>query len=158
MTLLLDPAIRDWVVLPLLFIIIVAGLLRQEVSMYLALGGKEAIPSVAQRAHCLVQHCRTIHSGSAVATHALTSVAWQARQQHVIELLRAEADELLRDDERRKQESSAAGGAPPLANDPMEALMKNPMGMLGGNMVFMVQNMVRFLISYLIKTYFILEA
>jgi hypothetical protein len=27
--------------------------------------------------------------------------------------------------------------------DPLEAMMSNPMSMLGGNMVFMVQNMVR---------------
>lgn len=110
--------------------------------MYLALGGKEPIPSIVQRAHGLLQQCRTIRTGSAVATHSLTSAAWHARKQHVIVLLRTEAEILLREDEKMKQ-ASAAGAAP--ANDPMEALMKNPMGMLGGNMVFMVQNMVRFL-------------
>ena len=138
MTLLLDPDIRDWVVLPLFVIIVVAGLLRQEVSLYLQ-GAKTPVPAVFQRATTLLQQCSKVRS--AATTNALTGTQWQVRKQHAIEMLRAEAAWLEAEHEKQ-QEEAAGGGAGAPSNDPMDAMMKNPMSMLGGNMVFMVQNMV----------------
>jgi hypothetical protein len=57
-------------------------------------------------------------------------VSWMAHRDAAVELLREEAEWL---------ESDENSGD---AEDPMEKMMANPMGMLGGNMVFMVQNMV----------------
>jgi ER membrane protein complex subunit 3 len=147
MTLLLDPDIRDWVVLPLFVIIVVAGLLRQQVSLYL-IGAKTPAPPTAQRVMALLQQCSKIRSATAI--HALPTLQWQLRKQHVIELLRETATQIEAEHERQlkghnndNEDGSPSGNAPPAANDPMEAMMKNPMSMMGGNMVFMVQNMVR---------------
>jgi ER membrane protein complex subunit 3 len=145
MTLLLDPDIRDWVVLPLFVIIVVAGLLRQQVSLYL-IGAKTPLPPTAQRVTSLLQQCSKIRSATAI--HALPTLQWQLRKQHVIELLRETATQIEAEHERQlkghvNEDGSPSGTAPPAANDPMEAMMKNPMSMMGGNMVFMVQNMVR---------------
>lgn len=135
MTLLLDPDIRDWVVLPLFVIIVVAGLLRQEVSLYLQ-GAKTPVPAIFQRATTLLQQCSKVRS--AATANALTSTQWQVRKQHAIEMLRAEAAWLEAEHEKQKEEAADGG----LSNDPLDAMMKNPLSMLGGNMVFMVQNMV----------------
>jgi ER membrane protein complex subunit 3 len=146
MTLLLDPDIRDWVVLPLFVIIVVAGLLRQQVSLYL-IGAKTPVPPTAQRVASLLQQVSKIRSATAI--HALPTLQWQLRKQHVIELLRETATQIEADHERQlkghsvNEDGSPSGTAPPAAEDPMEAMMKNPMSMMGGNMVFMVQNMVR---------------
>jgi predicted transcriptional regulator len=139
MTLLLDPDIRDWVVLPLFVIIVVAGLLRSVVSQYLQ-GAKQPIPAVAQRAQNMLQQTTRIRSSAA---NYISQKQWHARKQHAIEFLRSEADHLDEVHEKQKQDGTAAP-------DPMEAMMANPMSMLGGNMVFMVQNMVR---HFLLKNY-----
>lgn len=132
MTLLLDPDIRDWVVLPLFVIIVVAGLLRSVVSQYLQ-GAKQPVAPTAQRAHNMLKQTTRIRTSAA---NYMSQKQWQARKQHVMELLRSEADHLEETHEKQKED----GTAPP---NPMEAMMANPMSMLGGNMVFMVQNMVR---------------
>lgn len=125
MTLLLDPDIRDWVVLPLFIIIVFAGLLRQVVAQYMQ-GAKQPIPAAAQRVQSMARHCHALRTAAA---HSMTTSQWYLRRDQAVALLRAEAKRL----------ESAEGEA---AADPMEAMMSNPMGMMGGNMVFMVQNMV----------------
>lgn len=142
MTLLLDPDIRDWVVLPLLVIIVVAGLLRQQVSLYL-LGSKTPVPPLSQRVSSLLNQCSKIRSSSASSPiHAFPTLQWQMRKQHVIELLRETAAQMEADQEKEKNNTGSGEGSA-INNDPMDAMMKNPMSMMGGNMVFMVQNMVR---------------
>lgn len=126
MTLLLDPDIRDWVVLPLFVIIVFAGLLRQVVAQYMQ-GDKQPLPAVAQRAQSLARHCHALRTAAA---HSMTTAQWHERRDQAVELLREEA--------KRLESLDGEGQA-----DPMEAMMANPMGMMGGNMAFMVQNMVR---------------
>ena len=126
MALLLDPDIRDWVVVPLFIIIVIAMLLRSTVMQYMA-AAKQPIPVAAVRAHNLLKQATRIRS----ASHYLHN--GPARQQAAVELLNQMADEL----------EAAKGDEGGAASDPMEQMMQNPMSMLGGNMVFMVQNMVR---------------
>lgn len=127
MALLLDPDIRDWVVVPLFIIIVIAMLLRSTVMQYMQ-SAKQPIPIAAVRAHNLLRQATRIRGSAARYLHN-----GPARQQAAVELLQKAADEL---EHREKEEGGTAA-------DPMEQMMQNPMGMLGGNMVFMVQNMVR---------------
>jgi uncharacterized membrane protein YqiK len=131
MTLLLDPDIRDWVVLPLFVIIVIAGWLRTAVGMYMQ-AAKTPIPPAAQRAHNCQSHCRRVTSSA----QYLPSKMVATRQAHAIQQLRATAD-AMEEIAKNEAEGNAASA------DPLEAMMSNPMSMLGGNMVFMVQNMVR---------------
>jgi ER membrane protein complex subunit 3 len=125
-TLLLDPDIRDWVVLPLFVMIVLAGLLRQIVARYMQ-GAKQPIPVVAVRANGVAKQCRALRTAAA---HSISTASWMAHKDAAIELLREEAEWLESDENSGNTE------------DPMEKMMANPVGMLGGNMVFMVQNMV----------------
>jgi ER membrane protein complex subunit 3 len=139
MTLHLDPDIRDWVVLPLFVLIVIAGILRHVVSQYLV-GSKENTPLPAQMAHGMHRQCGRIRSVS--GAHLTNAVA---RRQHAVELLREHADRL--EEEAAKEKEGPGGASSAAQNDPMEALMSNPMAMMGGNMVFMVQNMVRVMLD-----------
>jgi hypothetical protein len=62
------------------------------------------------------------------AAHFMTTYRWQLRKQQAIEMLKQEADRA----EKAEEE---------VDDDPLSA-MANPLGMLKGNMAFMVQNMV----------------
>jgi ER membrane protein complex subunit 3 len=127
MTLLLDPDIRDWVVLPLFVIMIAAGLLRHSVGALLQ-GDKTKCAVIPQRAQHLLMHTtRIARSGSA---HYMPTWKWHARRQHYVALLKEEADWC--EEEQSKLEESAD-------DDPAMALMNNPLGMLKGNMAFMIQ-------------------
>jgi hypothetical protein len=128
MTLLLDPDIRDWVVLPLFVIMVAAGLLRHYVGILLQ-GPKAKTLPVPQRTQNLLRQTTKIRSGAA---HYMVTWKWYVRKQHYVDMLRKEAEwcEQIKQDEDDE------------AEDPMSAMMNNPMGMMKGNMVFMVQNMV----------------
>jgi ER membrane protein complex subunit 3 len=130
MTLLLDPDIRDWVVLPLFVIMVAAGLLRHHIGVVLQ-GSKQPIPVIAQRGQNVLMQTRRIRSG---ASHYISTWQWHARKQHYIALLQEEAT--WAEAEQQKKEDSGS-------EDPMEAMMNNPLGMLQGNMAFMVQKYVR---------------
>ena len=130
MTLLLDPDIRDWVVLPLFVIMVAAGLLRQSVGQLLQ-SPKQKTPVLAQRAQNVLQQCSRIRSGAA---HYMTTSKWHVRKQHAVKVLQEEATWC--------EEQAAAAEENGEAEDPMGAMMNNPLSMMKGNMAFMVQNMV----------------
>ena len=126
MALVLDPDIRDWVVVPLFLIIVITMLLRSTVMQYMA-AAKLPIPVAAVRAHNLLKQATRIRGSAAQYVHN-----GPARLQAAVELLQQTADEL------EHQEKQVGGDSA----DPLNQMMQNPMSMLGGNMVFMVQNMV----------------
>jgi hypothetical protein len=135
MALLLDPAIRDWVVLPLFVIMIAAGLLRHYVGLLLQ-GDKTKVGKIPQRTQNLMRHTAKVRSGAA---HYMSTWKFHARKQHYSQLLADEAE--WAQAEHDKQQESEGSKAD---DDPMSALMgpNGPMGMMKGNMAFMVQNMV----------------
>jgi len=130
-TLLLDPDIRDWVVLPLFVIMIAAGLLRIAVGQLLA-SPKEAIKPTAHRAEASLRHAVKIRSG---ASNYLPTCVWIKRKAQVRQMLQDEADWC----DKQHEEAAAKEN-----DDPMAAMMGsgNPMNMMKGNMAFMVQNMI----------------
>jgi hypothetical protein len=131
MTLLLDPDIRDWVVLPLFVLMVAAGLLRHSLGQVLQ-GDPEIKPPIVQRAHNKVAQLLRVKSGAA---HYLTTEQWRVRQQHAVKMLQGEAEwceEAQAKAEENKKED----------DDPMSQLLGNPLGMMKGNMAFMVQKYV----------------
>mmetsp|Transcript_1246 Transcript_1246/g.2736 ORF Transcript_1246/g.2736 Transcript_1246/m.2736 type:complete len:340 (-) Transcript_1246:1304-2323(-) len=135
-TLFLDPSIRDWVVLPLFVIMVVAGLLRGWVGQYLA-GPYEKTKAIPSQNQDLLTHWpRAIKSGAA---HYMTTTRWHIRRLFVIQQLTEAGDACIELHAKKQEENAEDGGGD---DDPMSAMMNNPMGMLKGNMVFMVQNMV----------------
>mmetsp|Transcript_19599 Transcript_19599/g.25701 ORF Transcript_19599/g.25701 Transcript_19599/m.25701 type:complete len:313 (+) Transcript_19599:166-1104(+) len=130
--LLLDSDIRDWVVLPLLVIMITAGLLRHYLGIVLK-GSNKKIPYVEGRAKGSLARASRLRSG---ASNFITSQKWEARRRY----MSAKEGGMLRDqaewaEEEASSEKNAASGMDPA----------NPMAMMDGmkgQMAFMVQNMV----------------
>lgn len=145
--LVLDSDIRDWVVLPLLVIMIAAGLLRHFMGILLK-GTPKKIPRIEQRSKMLLRRAATLRSG---ASNFISKSKWEARRAYLCDkedgYLREEADWAI--DEKDQ--------APPDATvDPM-----NPMAMMDGmkgQMAFMVQNMVMMNgISHFFKGFILLK-
>ena len=133
MTLVLDPDIRDWVVLPLFVIIVITGLLRHEVSRYLQAQTKKVpLPSQAQRIQSKLQFASQLRNPKVMSNVMISSAQWTHYKQATLQKLR---DEILFLEQEKEKDSA-------IASDPMEMIMSNPLGMMGGNMIFMVQNMV----------------
>ena len=130
MTLLLDPSIRDFVVLPLFLIMVSAGLLRFNVMQLLA-SDKQNTPVIASRCQSLLRQVMQVRMGAA---HYMTTWKWHVCKQHAIQQLQTEAEWA------EQQQQDGADGA---GDDPMAAMMNNPLSKMKGNMAFMIQNMVR---------------
>ena len=147
-TLLLDSDIRDWVVLPLFIIMVSAGLLRHSVGVMLKADPEKTL-FIQQRAQATGRHTSKLKSGAA---HYISSWQWNVRRLHYAKLLQETADwcesdeaqaaakpkKLIKKEGGSLVEDTEGEGA---SDDPMSQLM-NPLSMMKGNMVFMVQNMV----------------
>jgi len=136
--LLLDSDIRDWVVLPLLVIMIAAGLLRQSISVYLRSNKKNLSP-IETRAKSCIQRSARLRSGGG---GYIASYKWESRKRYLSskEDLSNEQMSLLREEAIRATEDSEAA-----KSSGGDLNMMNPMSMMDGakgQMAFMVQNMV----------------
>eukprot|EP00560_Eucampia_antarctica_P008366 CAMPEP_0197826642 /NCGR_PEP_ID=MMETSP1437-20131217/3575_1 /TAXON_ID=49252 ORGANISM="Eucampia antarctica, Strain CCMP1452" /NCGR_SAMPLE_ID=MMETSP1437 /ASSEMBLY_ACC=CAM_ASM_001096 /LENGTH=321 /DNA_ID=CAMNT_0043427163 /DNA_START=157 /DNA_END=1122 /DNA_ORIENTATION=+ len=157
--LLLDSSIRDWVVLPLLVIMIAAGLLRHYVSVLLRGKSGKIAPVESRVRSCLTRASRLRGGGAGF----LSARKWEARRTYFcdkengylkeeVEWVECGGDDMDEEEEKanKKTEKSSA------ADD-----MPNPMAMMDGmkgNMVFMVQNMVMMQgISYFFQGYVLLK-
>jgi len=150
---LLDPDIRDWVVLPLLVIMISAGLLRAYMGQLLKAKSNPINPIEYQVKSCLGRTSR-LRSG---AGSFLSRSKWEGRVRFFSEKQQQGSSSgtgyLYKQAEwaEDQEAKSKASGA-----DPM-----NPMAMLDGmkgNMAFMVQNMVMMQgISYFFSGFVLLK-
>ncbi|KAL7525256.1 hypothetical protein ACHAWF_001276 [Thalassiosira exigua] len=148
-TLLLDSQIRDWVVLPLLVIMITAGLLRAHVGRLLRPSPKAVVHADARAKSAMLRSSR-LRGG---AGGYLSSGRWEARRQAWSareggssgegwlrrEAARAETDKKLQ--EAIQAEAGGGGGAdasPALPGMDPSTMMEG----MKGNMAAMVQNMV----------------
>mmetsp|Transcript_14580 Transcript_14580/g.24752 ORF Transcript_14580/g.24752 Transcript_14580/m.24752 type:complete len:306 (-) Transcript_14580:35-952(-) len=148
--LLLDSDIRDWVVIPLLVIMICAGLLRHYVGLWMRAEPKPI--------HKVEQRCKSTLASAARLRMAnsqyLSTSKIEARRVYYAQRdegkLRTEAE--WSTEEKERMEDAGAGGSD-------EAM--NPMAMMDGmkgNMVFMVQNMVMMQgISHFFKGFILLK-
>jgi hypothetical protein len=145
--LVLDSDIRDWVVLPLLVIMISAGLLRHFLGTVLK-GAPKKLPRIEQRTKMLLRKSTMLRSGS---SNFLSKRKWEARRTYMSDkedgYLREEADWAIEEKDQAPPDAAA---------DPM-----NPMAMMDGmkgQMVFMVQNMVMMNgISHFFKGFILLK-
>lgn len=131
-TLLLDSDIRDWVVLPLLVIMVAAGLLRHWVSTLLKPSPKPMPSNIESRSKNLLMCAARLRTGSA---NYLAQSKWEARRRHYSDkedgALRKEAEWSTK--EAETQQNTAA-------IDPM-----NPMAMMDG----MKGNMGEYLVVFM---------
>lgn len=163
-TLLLDSQIRDWVVLPLLVIMISAGLLRAQVGRFLRPSPKP-IPPVDGRAKSALRRCGRLRGGAggylSMTRWEARRLAWSSRESNGggggssgatggqggdgwlrREASRAESDKKLQD-AAAGGDDDGGGGASEVNNPALPPGMDAGAMMDGmkGNMAAMVQNM-----------------
>ncbi len=141
--LLLDSDIRDWVVVPLLAIMIAAGMIRHYAGILLR---AKVVPTpkkkrealVEQRARNLLQRCQ--YTFQTTGGHYLSSSKVQARQEYYSQkeqgLLRTTSD-WCEEEIHTEEEENKGSDADLAQNNPMNMMMDG----MKGNMFFMVQNM-----------------
>ncbi|KAL7466074.1 hypothetical protein ACHAXS_006372 [Conticribra weissflogii] len=152
-TLLLDSQIRDWVVLPLLVLMIAAGLLRSQIGKYLRPAPKP-IKTPDARAKSALQRSSRLRGGAGGFLSGnkweARRLAWSARegpagsgnvtngwlrQEAVAVQAEKEAEKLMSAEGGNNGEDLMPGGLPGMDPSTMMDGMK-------GNMAAMVQNMV----------------
>lgn len=135
---LLDPDIRDWVVLPLFVIMVSAGLLRVHVSNVLKPSPKN-MTKVQQRTASAVRATSTLKTG---AVHYLSTAKLESRKISYPELLKDQAEwcENYLEEQEQAKKAKAESGQGESDDDTLNPFAQME-GMKGG-MVAMVQNMV----------------
>lgn len=137
--LLLDSDIRDWVVLPLLIIMVVAGLLRNSLSKYLRANSRSAC-YIEKRARSCIQKSGRLRSGGG---SYISAVKWEAKRRYLSQKGDNDEDTDSGNLSFLREEAVIAKNEKENATDAAD--MMNPLAMMDGmkgNMVFMVQNMV----------------
>lgn len=124
--LLLDSALRNWVLLPILAVMILVGLLRHNVTIMMT-------SSTAQISAKAIREQRALVRSTTLRTHGhhLPAFAFEAKRRFLVDAFKR--DIYLKDPE------SKGAPAPNPMTDP--AGMENMMNMLKGNMATMVPQM-----------------
>jgi len=148
--LLLDSSIRDWVVLPLLLIMIMAGLLRHYLSVLLKPSGTKKIPLVEHRVKNALARASRLRSGG---MGFISKEKWEGRRLYWTGTgipgnefekgyLKEELDWIVEEEEEQRiEKESKKDDVAEGADDDMP----NPMAMMDGmkgQFLFMIQNMV----------------
>ena len=123
----LDPAIRDWVVLPLFLIIMSAGLLRHQTSILLRNPKKIVLAETVAKS--LLMRCGRLRQNH----RSISPSAFTARKEYFAS---SKNKGLLRDKVAESDGKKAPSASPMGPGGP------DMMGGMMGNMAFMVQNMV----------------
>lgn len=139
---LLDSSIRDWVVLPLLIIMVQAGLLRHYLSLFLKSGSTSKLNKIEQRTKATLNRAARLRSG---AGSYLSQSKWESRIQYWTaddgylkeEILWIPEEQDRQDEERKEKEASGEAVEEDDAMDPMAML-----GPMKGQFAFMAQNMI----------------
>mmetsp|Transcript_24053 Transcript_24053/g.29615 ORF Transcript_24053/g.29615 Transcript_24053/m.29615 type:complete len:333 (+) Transcript_24053:1561-2559(+) len=140
---LLDSSIRDWVVLPILFIMIQTGLLRFYLQNVLKSAKGKNVPKVEHRVKNACFRASKLRSGNAAY---LSKSKWEARRMYWTDsdegYLKEELQWIVEEKEREAEEKATNADG---SNTDADIDMPDPMAMMGnmkGQAVFMVQNMV----------------
>ena len=152
--LLLDSGIRDWVVLPLLVIMITAGLLRQAISVYLKCNQKPLCKIEARARSCLQRSSRLRLGGGGY----ISAQKWESRQRYLCSKHEdvGTGMSLLRDEAVRATEDSEAAKS---KSDDLDIMgSASMMDGMKGQFAFMIQNMVMMQgISHFFQGYVLLK-
>lgn len=152
--LLLDSEIRDWVFLPLLLMLIIAGLLRHYISTMLRQHNPKKIPYMQNRTkNTITRASRLRLTGSGF----LSNEKWKARIAYWIDKekghLREEIEWVLLEEEVQEKEKKSRTIKDEELPDPMDML--SPMK---GQFLVMLQNMVLMQgISYLFQGFILVK-
>jgi len=144
--LLLDSSIRDWVVLPLLLIMVMAGLLRHYLSVLLKPSGTKKIPLVEHRVKNALARASRLRSGG---MGFISKEKWEGRRLYWTGTgivgnefekgyLQEELDWIDEEEEEQRMLKEAK-------TEDVDDGMPNPMAMMDGmkgQFLFMAQNMV----------------
>lgn len=168
---LLDSSIRDWVVLPLLILMIEAGLLRHYLSQVLNAAKGRNIPKIEHRVKNACFRASKLRTGAA---SYLSRSKWEARRmywtdgddgylveelQWIEEEKEREAEGAADDGEGNGDEDGEGGNKKNAKN--VDDDMPDPMAMMGplkGQAAFMIQNMVMMQgIGYFFQGYVLLK-
>lgn len=125
--LLLDSALRDWVLLPILVVMILVGLLRHNISILLASTPKPLDLRAIREQKALIRANILRSNGQHIPTFA-----FEAKKKYLVEAFAA--DVYLKDPETK--------GKPPVNPMSDPAGMETMMDMMKGNMAMMVPQMV----------------
>lgn len=135
---MLDSSIRDWVVLPLLLIMVFAGLIRHYLSILLRSSEVKKIPPTEHRPKNALGRASRLRSGAA---SYLSKEKWEARRQYFCGTAADDDSGYLKEESQwiEEEEEKASKKAEDDDN------MPDPMAMMGplkGQFAFMIQNMV----------------
>lgn len=140
---LLDSSIRDWVVLPLLILMIEAGLLRHYLSLVLNSPKGKNIPKIEHRVKNACMRASKLRSGAA---SFLSRSKWEGRRMYWTDedvgYLKEEIQWVEEENERNEYGDDENGET---KKDTNNNDLPDPMAMMGpmkGQAVFMIQNMV----------------
>lgn len=124
--LLLDSALRDWVLLPILLVMILVGLLRHNISILLA-----STPKAMD--HRSIREQKALIRGNILRSNGqhIPAFAFEAKKRYLVEAFAADA--YLKDPESK--------GKPPANPMTDPAGMETMMNMMKGNMATMVPQM-----------------
>jgi len=150
--LLLDSSIRDWVVLPLLILMIQAGLLRHYLSILLKPSGAKPIPVIEYRVKNMLARVSRMRGGG---MGFIDKTKWEGRKQYWIGTGTTGSDptntegylkeELEWIDQEKEDQEIKKKVAEEAADNNNGGDMPNPMAMMDGmkgQFLFMIQNMV----------------
>ena len=142
---LLDSSIRDWVVLPLLILMIEAGLLRHYLSQVLNAAKGKNMPKIEKRVKSACIRASKLRSGAA---SFLSRSKWEARRLYWTDNETGyfcEELQWVEEEKDREQNGGNDDGGGGESEKSTDSDMPDPMAMMGpmkGQAVFMIQNMV----------------
>lgn len=155
---LLDSSIRDWVVLPLLILMIEAGLLRHYLSQVLNSAKGRNIPKIEHRVKNACFRASKLRTGAA---SYLSRSKWEARRTYWTDVDDGYLMEELQWIEEEEERAAEGGEGGDGANKTGDVDMPDPMAMMGplkGQAAFMIQNMVMMQgIGYFFQGYVLLK-
>jgi len=159
--LLLDSAIRDWVVLPLLVIMVTAGFLRHSLSILFLPAKLKKIPFMEYRIRNALARACTLRMGGA---GFLSRSKWEGRRMYWVDKEKGYLKEELEwmDEEKEVREAEKADNAANNNNNDESDDAANPMKAmfdgLKGQYAFMAQNMIMMNgISYFFEGYILVK-
>lgn len=152
--LLLDSEIRDWVFLPLLVMLVIAGIIRHYIGIMLRMQNSKTIPYQENRIINLITRASILRN---VGADILSDEKWKGRMAYLIDkdkgFLRNEIEKIIMQKDNQKKNENSSNIKDVHLPDPMTML-----GPMKGQFLVMLQNMILMHgISYLFQGYILVK-